>query len=234
MNGDDQRGLLHLELNGKWSLYEMADFFQSLRYAHASINVVFEDITRDHYPGRRQDRYAAPPPKRLLYKDWLFYRFVYRGELTTGSADRPLSEYYRWHREYTFSHLWPNDDLFLEGIHLASEGWMDVIGKWDPLQTIKDYFLILRDWKQEQHKSYLQNQLLENQVIRERIAILKEAGFSETEIRDFVNDHIRVPLNELRSYQEKGLVTGADLKKLPSKRDDDDVTEPLTGHGRRL
>jgi hypothetical protein len=47
------------------------------------------------------------------------------------------------------------------------------------------------------------------------MAILREAGFSETEIKDFVNDHIRIPLDELRPYQEKGLIASAEIKQLP-------------------
>jgi len=216
MNTDENWAILHLELDGKWMLKELAEWFQSLRYAHTSIDVVLQEITRDNYPRQPFNRSPSAPSKRLLSRDWIFYRFIYPGwRAATGSAERPLSEYYHWHREYTLGHVWPGDDLLLEAIHMGSPGWADILGKLNPLVVIKDYIVLARDWKEERRRLALENQLLENKVLQERMAILREAGFSETEIKDFVNDHIRIPLDELRPYREKGLIASAEIKQLP-------------------
>jgi len=216
MNNGENRAILHLELNGRWTLKEMAECFQSLRYIHASIDVILQEVTRDTYPHRRDDRYFSAPPKRLSFRDWIFYRLIYPGWRTaTGSAERPLFEYYQWHREYTLSHVWSSDDLFLEAIQLGSPGWADVLGKLNPLVAIKDYLVLFRDWREEQRRLALENQFLENRVLQAKITVLREVGFSETEIKDFVKDHILRPLDELRPYQERGLITGAEIKQLP-------------------
>jgi hypothetical protein len=216
MNTDETRVILHLALNGKWTLKEMAECFQSLRYAYASIDVFLQEVARDNYPRRLYDRYPPAPPKRLLSRDWVFYRFIYPGwRAATGSAERPLSEYYHWHREYTLGHVWSEDDLLLEAIQMGSPGWADILGKLNPLVVIKDYIVLVRDWREERRRLALENQLLATKVLQERMAILREAGFSETEIKDFVNDHIRIPLDELRPYQEKGLIASAEIKQLP-------------------
>jgi hypothetical protein len=213
MRTTDETAILRLEVDGKWSIKELAECFQSLRYAHASIDVFLRDVNRDDLP-RRPPNYT--PPKRFLSRDYIFYRFIYpEGKTASGTPENPLAEYYKWHREYTLSHLWPDDDLFLHAIQIESPGWAEIIGTLNPLTFIKDCLVMMRDWREQRRHLALENQLLENQVLRERIAILKEAGYTEQEIKDFINDHIRVPLNEIQRYQEKKLIIGAEIKQLP-------------------
>jgi hypothetical protein len=232
MSNDKQKVILRLNLDGNWSLKEMANFFQSMRYVHASVDFVFEDINRQNFPSH--DSFA--PYKRLLSKDWIFYRFLYHAKMATGTADHPFSEYFHWHREYTLSHIWPSDDLFLESIHLASAGWVDILGKWNPLEFIKDFFLLFRDYKSEKKRRELENKLLENKVIRERMAILREAGFSDKEVKEFVLAHVITPVSELPPYYEKGLITGAELIELPQETgaSETNIDSDISGYGRAL
>src|SRR3990172_7546946 len=102
MNGGVDKAILHLLMDGRWSVKDHAEFLQSLRYAHSSVDVFLREVSRDHFLYHSPAGYPYLPPRRLLSKDYLYYRFVSTGaRAVTGSADRPLTEYYQWHREYT-------------------------------------------------------------------------------------------------------------------------------------
>jgi len=49
-----------------------------------------------------------------------------------------------------------------------------------------------------------------NNIVNQRIEILKRLGYSKTEIRQLVSSMIIEPLNKLGKHQDRGLIEGQD------------------------
>jgi hypothetical protein len=119
----------------------------------------------------------------------------------------------------------PNERLVLKGCQINSPGWMDILGKLNPLrilaQILRDYHEIRKDreYREEAEKERLrlENELLKNQVVRERIEILRQCGVSRSSIRQIFNSVLKEPINALQAHVDNGNIR--DLRELlPPRR----------------
>jgi hypothetical protein len=119
----------------------------------------------------------------------------------------------------------PEDRLKIGKIQIASPGFWEFLGSLDPLQQIREYLndrhrrrqdLAYRE-KSEAERLALENKLIEQQIIEKKNAnlrayleMMKEAGFSDHDIRRVIFENISEPLLNLAKYQDMGLIENAE------------------------
>lgn len=106
----------------------------------------------------------------------------------------------------------PSDRLVLKACQISSPGWMDILGKLDPLRILRDLHEMRKDREYreeaEKEKLRLENELLRNQVIRERIDILKELGVPGSVLKEIVNLVLLEPIREVETHVDSGRIRG--------------------------
>jgi hypothetical protein len=118
----------------------------------------------------------------------------------------------------------PGQRLVVTRIQIESPGFWEVLGSLNPLQQIREYLNDRHKRRQdkefreaaESEKLRLENELIqrqiwekENAVLRDRILVLKEVGYSEQEIRQLIWAQVGKPLAVLGRHQDSGLIEGA-------------------------
>ena len=119
----------------------------------------------------------------------------------------------------------PEDRLIIRQIQVASSGFWEFVGSLNPLQQIREYLNDRHKRRQdreyreksEAEKLTLENELIEkqilekeNSVLRERIAIMKDLGLSNKEIRRLIWGNAGKPLTALAKHQDTGLIENAE------------------------
>ena len=116
----------------------------------------------------------------------------------------------------------PDDQkLILKGVVLQSPGFWDFVGSLNPLQMLLTYLNERHERQKdndyrnlaEARKLALENQLLENQVITQRTAILKDLGATENDLAVLKSQLLRQPLQELSIFQDQRLIAGVELSR---------------------
>ena len=112
----------------------------------------------------------------------------------------------------------PSENLVINRVNIQSPGFWEFLGSLNPLQQIREY---LNDrHERNKDKNYRSRQeeelndlnILEkkNSIVSQRIEILKNLGYSESEIRQLVSGMIIEPLNKLGKHQDIGLLEDED------------------------
>lgn len=112
----------------------------------------------------------------------------------------------------------PSDSLIINKVNIQSPGFWEFLGSLNPLQQIREYLNDRHErCKDKKYRSRQEEDLgdlsimeKQNNIINQRIEILKGLGYSETEIRQLVSSMIIEPLNKLGQQQDKGLIEGQD------------------------
>jgi hypothetical protein len=108
---------------------------------------------------------------------------------------------------------------------MKSPGYWDFLGKLNPLEVTRQYLQDRherrkdREYREaaEKRRLDLDNTLLENKVIKERIEIAKNLGATEEDLAPLLNELVIKPVRELDRYQDRGAIeTGEIVKGLPS------------------
>lgn len=118
----------------------------------------------------------------------------------------------------------PEHHLILNRVRVESPGFWEFLGSLNPLQQIREYLNDRHRRKQdkefrnvaEKDRLELENELLrrqitesDNSILRERISILRDLGFTDQEIRHLVWMNIGKSLAQLGRHQDAGLIEGA-------------------------
>ena len=119
----------------------------------------------------------------------------------------------------------PEHRLVIKSVRIESPGFWEFVASLNPLQQIREY---LNDrHKRRQDKEYREalerdrlsreNELIqmrvwekENSVLRGRIKLLREIGFTDDEIRQLVWAKVGKPLAQLGRHQDSRLIYGAE------------------------
>jgi hypothetical protein len=119
----------------------------------------------------------------------------------------------------------PEYKLEVKRIQIESPGFWEFLGALNPLQQIREYLNDRHKRRQdreyreqaERERLLLENELIrrqiwekENSVLRERISVLREIGFSDDEIRRLIWVYVSQPLIALGKHQDAGLIENAD------------------------
>jgi hypothetical protein len=114
--------------------------------------------------------------------------------------------------------LLPSDTLIINKVNIQSPGFWEFLGALNPLQQIREYLNDRHERnKDKKYRSRQEEELgdlsimeKKNNIVSQRIEILKGLGYSETEIRQLVSSMIIEPLNKLGQHQDRGLIEGQD------------------------
>lgn len=119
----------------------------------------------------------------------------------------------------------PAARLTLERVRIESPGFWEFLGSLNPLQQIREYLNDRhrrrqdRDFREASEKERLQleNELIrrqiaerENAILRERIAILRDIGYTDEEIDRLIWVSVGGPLSRLGRHQDMRLIGGAE------------------------
>lgn len=119
----------------------------------------------------------------------------------------------------------PSARLTLERVQIESPGFWEFLASVNPLRQIREFLNDRhrrrqdRDFREaaERERLELENELIrqqiadgENSILRERIAILRELGYSNNDIDRLIWSNIGVPLSHLGRHQDSELIRGAD------------------------
>jgi hypothetical protein len=111
------------------------------------------------------------------------------------------------------------EQLVIGSIRLSSPGFLEFLGSLNPLECIRRYLqdrhergkdARYRESAESIHMD-LQNQLLTNKVIKERLAIARSVGLTDAEVAPMIQELFVRPLRKLEKHQETGLVTSVEI-----------------------
>jgi hypothetical protein len=110
----------------------------------------------------------------------------------------------------------PADKLTISKVNIQSPGFWEFLGSLNPLQQIREYLKDRHDrQKDKKYRSRQEEELgdlsimeKKNNIIKQRIEILRGLGYSETEIRQLVMTMVIEPLNKLGGHIDNGQIDG--------------------------
>lgn len=118
----------------------------------------------------------------------------------------------------------PPDRLVLNRVRIESPGFWEFLGSLNPLQHIREYLNDRHRRRQdieyrepsEKKRLELENALLQaqiereqNSVLRERIQIYRELGYSNEEVQRILWASVGLPLSQLGRHQDISLINDA-------------------------
>jgi hypothetical protein len=200
---DEATGTIRVLTNRAGTASELSQFLQDFEAAYLALygfDAAFSDAQR-----RRWDRTF-----RYFGLEWPglvigFYPPLAWRSLADITPDSVLPEY----------------RLVVKSVRIESPGLWEFLGSLNPLQQIREYLNDRHKRRQdrefreaaEKKKLELENDILQrtvwekdNAVLRDRISILKEVGWSDDEIRQLVWANVGPPLKELGSHQDSGFI----------------------------
>jgi hypothetical protein len=126
--------------------------------------------------------------------------------------------------EFTAESILPVHRLVVSKVSINSPGFWEFLASLNPLQQIREYLNDRhkrrqdREYKElsERERLLLENDLIQRQIaekdhaiLRDRVQLMRELGFSDEEIRQFVWAQIGRPLAQLGRHQDTRLIEGA-------------------------
>src|SRR5437867_5085114 len=106
------------------------------------------------------------------------------------------------------------DRLVLRTARFESPGFWEFLGTLNPLEVIRQYLKDRHDRRRdrdyrdaaEARRLDLENRLLENRVIRERVEIARSLGASDSQLTPLLNELVYRPLRTLNPSQDEGVI----------------------------
>ncbi len=142
-----------------------------------------------------------------------------RGRIRVGPASWPPGA------AEIASYITTRERLILHAVRLESPGFWDFIGKLNPLEVIRQYLVDRherrkdREYKEpaEKRRLELENKLLENKVVKERIEIARQLGATDHDLAPLINELVLRPAERLDAYQDGGVIEVAEFVEDPEK-----------------
>jgi hypothetical protein len=111
------------------------------------------------------------------------------------------------------------DRLVLRAARFESPGFWEFAGTLNPLEVIRQYLKDRHDRQRDQayrdaaeaRRLELENNLLENRVIRERVELAKSLGATDSDLAPLINELVYRPLRGLNGPQDEGMIDSAEL-----------------------
>lgn len=108
----------------------------------------------------------------------------------------------------------PGDRLVFGSARVGSAGLVEVIGALNPLKQLREYLNDRHERKKdtayrnaaEERRLQLENELLLNKVLNERVQLLREVGLPDHQITLILNELVLKPLEELCRAQDAGIL----------------------------
>jgi hypothetical protein len=188
--GSDNQAVLQIKAVSGVLLRDVSTLFSDLEFSYGSVAYFFWITDKDN-----------GLPFHILGRFW-----YYEGHF-------PLKEIFL-----------RDTDLRLYSANFNSPGIWEFLGKINPLEVIR---LMINDHYERQHrerfipyerrKRELENLILENQVVSERVEILRQAGMDQAQIDAVIRDTVLRPVSRLAAHQDSGLIRDASLRRLSDR-----------------
>lgn len=159
----------------------------------------------------------------------IFYIFLQRDKFQYFPFEYPLQKD-NFQLDKSNIDFLPEYWLEVKRVNINSPGFWEFLGSLNALEQIRKY-LNERHERQKDHrwreqtdrvKAIRENQLIETQImkenleiIKERIQIYRDIGLTDLELRKFIMENIGNPLKQLANHQDTGLITTASGEMLP-------------------
>ena len=193
--------VLQLEGNGDVEIDLLSAFLADLSDAYSSL-YAFDKIM-----GRLE---------RSPFEPWIEFLSIYPARRGRGrrawytSAPAP---------EDTSLQVPISERLRLRQVKLASPGFWQFLGALNPLEVMRHYLCDRHQRRQdreyresaERRRLELENLLLENRVLKERLDMARDMELAESDLAPLVRQLIERPLTKLGEYQDRGLIEGASI-----------------------
>jgi hypothetical protein len=191
-------GLLRIHGHAERRVDDVVSFLRSLEHAYCGAYIFFDLLVDDEARFRRG---FVPLPWRWTHPSF------------PRVAPRDFAMFVK-----------PDDQLVLRAARLSSPGAWEFLAKLNPLEVVRHYLAERHERRKdkeyreraEDKRLSLENSLLENRVIRERIEIARSMGATDADLIPLLNEFIHQPLRELGKHQDSGLIDGAEIKQLAS------------------
>jgi hypothetical protein len=200
------------ELGDSLYVHQLAEVLSDLAWAYNALYYFF-DLSEDLISLGRSWRAYGPPGPLFVPLPFAFSTPSKRRLPASGVISIP-------EQEALTRYVDRRDWLQVQGCQIASPGWIDLLGKLNPLE-------VLRQWAQDQHerrkdRSYrqaeekrrlqLENDIRETELFQKQIELLREAGVPKTAIKRLVSEFVP-PFRRLHSHMSNG--TLLDIKPPP-------------------
>lgn len=209
-----ETGRLRIHGEGDVPVELVIEYLADLKHAYNSI-VVFESIIEGLQRASRD--FPFPRYPFGLYTEWPFARRRALGHIR-GWPPSP---------DEIASFVPRSEQIMLSAVELSSPGFWDFMGTLNPLEVLRKYLSDRHERRKdveyresaERRKLDLENMVLENTVVSERIAIAKELGATNRDLAPLLNDLLYKPLTRLDRSQDRGVIGDAEI---PDERKESD------------
>ena len=198
-----------LRLNGEtgFRVEDVRDWLGRIDHAYNSL-YAFEALVNVTQPGR----FVTPPggPTSGLIYGWWVHPSPARTRLLiswppTAETVAPVVP--------------PRHRLILHAARLESPGSWEFVGALNPLEVLRQYLNDRherrkdKDYRNENEKrrQELENSLLENKVVKERIEMAKSIGVTDQDLTPLLNELVYKPLRRLDGPQDRGAIETAEV-----------------------
>ena len=201
----DNFAILRIHGRGNVNVAVLRKYFTDLEHAYNSY-ISFEMFIEGqvkHIEGRRKDEYVSN----------LFpVRFTFPISSKRIASVVPLS-----------------NRLVLKAAILNSPGFWEFLGNLNPLEVLRNYLSDRHERRKDKEyresedarRRRLENLLLENKVIKQRLELLKEYGGTESDKKLLINQLIYEPIRALDRYQDEKIIGDAEILRLEHSKPDD-------------
>lgn len=115
----------------------------------------------------------------------------------------------------------PEEYIYISKVQFSSPGFWEFLGKLNPLETIREYLkdrhIRVKDkkfaWDQEKRRGELEIEEKRFSIIEKKIRLLKQLGYTDTQIREMSMEYFYSPLGSLNQHIDTGRIT--DIEFLP-------------------
>jgi hypothetical protein len=112
-----------------------------------------------------------------------------------------------------------SERLILSGVLLESPGFWEFLGSLTPFEVLRKYLNDRherrkdREYREpaERERLRLENMLLQNEVIAQRIEMARRVGRTDRELAPVINKLLYEPLTSLDRHQDRGVIEDAEL-----------------------
>ena len=208
------QGILRVHGQGEVEVELVIAYLADLKHAYNSI-ILFESII-DGLERASRD-FHSPRYPFGLYMEWPVARRRGFGHI----REWPLSP------QEVASHVPASEQLVLSAVRLSSPGSWDFLGALNPLEVLRKYLSDRHERRKDgeyretakRRKLDLENLVLENRVISERIGIARALGATKRDLAPLLNELVYRPIKRLDRSQDQGVITHAEIPQADDSKD---------------
>ncbi len=204
-------------------LYDLENAYNHIYAFNFIVDTLWQDRERRFKQADQNFNQLRKYWKDLTYrKDFPFDLFTYEmffGDFALKRANDNLPNLIEIQQNIHIDRIvLPSDRLLISKVNIQSPGFWEVLGTLNPLQQIREYINDRHERKKDNQYRCRQEKKIgeleiaerENRLLNERIETLKSLGYSEIEIRQFVDLMVIEPLSRLGKHQDNGQIEGTD------------------------